>query len=97
MLLSQPGCIFDADCGICDPQNLVLESISGVNYASKKIHVLGPDCEGERCRDAPSSGKYFVEDLKSSNGTFVRARGSVTLPSGSLILLGKQPFRIDIG
>ncbi len=63
VLLSQPGCIFDADCGICDPQNLVLESISGVNYASKKIHVLGPDCVGERCRDAPSSGKYFVEEI----------------------------------
>ena len=52
---------------------------------------------GRHARLFVNAGKYFVEDLKSSNGTFVRARGSVTLPSGSLILLGKQPFRIDIG
>jgi hypothetical protein len=63
LLVTQAGCIFDADCGICDPQNLVLESISGVNYASKKIHVLGPDCTGERCTDPPKSGQYFVEDI----------------------------------
>ena len=40
------GCIEDSDCGICDPDNLVLESISGINYASRKIHLLDPDCEG---------------------------------------------------
>ncbi|NVB41857.1 thrombospondin type 3 repeat-containing protein [Pseudenhygromyxa sp. WMMC2535] len=48
------GCISDTDCGICDPDKLVLESISGVNYANTKVH---------RLTDGVSSGKYFIEDI----------------------------------
>jgi hypothetical protein len=35
--------------------------------------------------------------LKSSNGTFLRVRGSRKLTSGALILMGQQPFRIQLG
>jgi pSer/pThr/pTyr-binding forkhead associated (FHA) protein len=52
---------------------------------------------GRHARVFSKSGKYFIEDLNSSNGTFLRARGSCTLSSGSLILLGNQPFRVDVG
>lgn len=48
------GCISDTDCGVCDPDNLVLESISGVNYANRKVHLLN---------DGVSKGKYFIEDI----------------------------------
>ncbi len=51
---------------------------------------------GTHARVFTDGNRYFVEDLKSSNGTFVRIRGSVTLPSGSLILMGKQPFRLQV-
>jgi thrombospondin type 3 repeat protein len=61
--LALSGCIHDADCGICDPQSLVLESITGVNYGAKKIHLLGPDCEGERCPGKIEHGHYFVNEL----------------------------------
>jgi hypothetical protein len=57
------GCIEDADCGICDPDSLVLESISGINYASEKVHVLSPPCEGERCPEPFTKGSYFIEDI----------------------------------
>lgn len=57
------GCIEDSDCGICDPDNLVLESISGINYASRKIHVLDPECEGNDCPGAFNKGTYFIEDI----------------------------------
>jgi Thrombospondin type 3 repeat len=57
------GCIEDSDCGICDPDNLVLESISGINYASRKIHVLGPECEGGDCPGNINSGTYFIEEI----------------------------------
>lgn len=61
--LADTACIRDTDCGICDPDKLILESISGVNYASKKIHVLGPTCTGDRCPGTVNSGSYFVEDI----------------------------------
>ena len=41
-------------------------------------------------------GRYFIEDLGSSNGTFIRIRGEVVVNSGTLILMGKQPFRIQL-
>jgi hypothetical protein len=57
------GCIEDSDCGICDPDNLLLESISGINYASRKIHVLAPECEGNDCPGDFNSGTYFIEEI----------------------------------
>lgn len=57
------GCIEDSDCGVCDPDNLILESISGINYASKKIHLLDPACEGEECPESFDKGQYFIEEL----------------------------------
>jgi hypothetical protein len=59
----EAACIRDTDCGICDPDNLILESISGVNYASKKIHVLGPTCKGDNCPGSIDKGSYFVEEI----------------------------------
>ncbi|MEM9459250.1 MAG: thrombospondin type 3 repeat-containing protein [Myxococcota bacterium] len=61
--LGASGCIEDSDCGICDPDNLLLESISSVNYASRQIHVLNPECEGSDCPSAFNSGSYFTEDI----------------------------------
>jgi hypothetical protein len=57
------GCVDDPDCGICDPHDLYLESISGVNYASRKVHLLGPECEGPRCPAPRSRGHYFIEPI----------------------------------
>ncbi len=76
--LALGGCIHDADCGICDPSSLVLESITGVNYGSKKIHVLSPACEGERCPGDLKGGHYFVEDFgpcKTSEDALASPRG----------------------
>jgi hypothetical protein len=38
-------------------------------------------------------GHVFLSDLGSSNGTFFRIRGSRTITSGSLMLMGQQLFR----
>ncbi len=61
--LSLAGCIEDPDCGICDPHSLVLESISGINYGSRKIHLLSPPCEGERCPGDLSEGSYYIDPI----------------------------------
>ncbi|MFT5993341.1 MAG: pSer/pThr/pTyr-binding forkhead associated (FHA) protein [Bradymonadia bacterium] len=51
---------------------------------------------GRHCRVFVDSGRYFIEDLKSSNGTFVRIRGERDVASGALILMGEQPFRVQL-
>lgn len=61
--LNATGCIEDSDCGICDANNLILESISGVNYASDKIHILNPSCEGDNCPGPLSKGSYFIDEV----------------------------------
>jgi Thrombospondin type 3 repeat len=57
------GCIEDSDCGICDPDNLLLESISGINYGARKVHLLNPECEGSDCPGDFNSGSYFIEEI----------------------------------
>ncbi len=63
LTLGSSGCIQDTDCGICDPDNLILESISGVNYQSDKIHILNPTCVGDNCPAPISEGTYFIEKI----------------------------------
>jgi pSer/pThr/pTyr-binding forkhead associated (FHA) protein len=71
-------------------------------------HVLGRErgdilfredgyVSGRHARVFTDGSRFFIEDLKSSNGTFVRIHGSRTLGNNSLILLGAQPFRITVG
>ena len=57
------GCVSDPDCGVCDPDNLIIESIAGVNYAGKVVKLLGPECVGDECPGELTSGKYFVEKV----------------------------------
>ncbi|WAS99481.1 thrombospondin type 3 repeat-containing protein [Nannocystis punicea] len=55
------GCVSDPDCGVCDPENLILETVAGVNYAGKVVKLLGPECEGPECPGEIKNGNYFVE------------------------------------
>lgn len=57
------GCVSDPDCGVCDPENLILETIAGVNYAGKVVKLLGPECEGNNCPGEITRGNYFVEKV----------------------------------
>lgn len=57
------GCVSDPDCGVCDPENLILETVAGVNYAGKVVKLLGPTCEGPNCPGEIKNGNYFVEKV----------------------------------
>ncbi len=64
IVLGSSGCIQDTDCGICDPDNLILESISGINYQSNKVHIIGPQCEGDACpKEQLTEATYFLEKI----------------------------------
>lgn len=52
---------------------------------------------GTHARVFRADGRYYVEDLKSSNGTYLRVRGEHSVPNGTLLLMGRQPFRVHIG
>ena len=52
---------------------------------------------GRHARIFTDGNAFFVEDLKSSNGTFVRLTASRGLSHGALIFIGSQPFRLSIG
>ncbi|MCA9693073.1 MAG: hypothetical protein KC636_25980, partial [Myxococcales bacterium] len=58
-----PGCVSDPDCGICDPENLILETIAASNYAGKQIYVLSPECEGAACPEPLTKAKFYVTDI----------------------------------
>jgi len=58
-----PGCITDPDCGICDPENLILETIAATNYAGKQIYVLSPECKGDECPGELTEAKYYVNTI----------------------------------
>ena len=39
-------------------------------------------------------GRVYLTDLGSSNGTFLRVRDNKPVPTGSLLLMGQQLFRV---
>lgn len=49
------ACVSDPDCGICDPERLVLESFGGPNYADRTIRRLTPGVE---------RGQVFVTEIE---------------------------------
>lgn len=51
---------------------------------------------GLHARIFQEGGRFFIEDLRSSNGTYFRIKGAHTLGDGALLLLGKQPFRLQL-
>lgn len=48
----------------------------------------------EHCRVIPTPDGVFVEDLGSSNGTYLRVRTTEQIPFGTLLLMGQTQFRI---
>lgn len=51
---------------------------------------------GTHARIYRHEGKAYLEDLRSSNGTYIRIRGSHTITDGALLLIGKQPYRFQL-
>ena len=50
---------------------------------------------GQHARVAIREGRFYLADLNSSNGTFVRIRGERAVKAGTAILMGQQLFRIS--
>jgi pSer/pThr/pTyr-binding forkhead associated (FHA) protein len=50
---------------------------------------------GQHARVSTRDGKFWLTDLNSSNGTFVRIRGERAVKNGASVLMGQQLFRIS--
>lgn len=50
---------------------------------------------GSHCRIVGDDAGVFLEDLGSSNGTYMRVRSGAILPYGSLVLIGQKLFQLE--
>lgn len=76
---SASGCISDPDCGICDPENLVVEIMSGPNYIGDQIWILSPECVGPECpTETLTKADYFVNEVITCEETDAANRDTVS-------------------
>lgn len=71
----------------------------GRDSRRSSITIPDPGVSGAHARIFARSGKYYIEDTNSSNGTFVegtRLRGELELKDGIVIALHKYKFRITV-
>lgn len=72
----------------------------GVTIGREGGDITFPDdgyVSGTHCRVVGDDSGVFIEDLGSSNGTYIRVRSGQIVAPGRLILVGQQLFRIEPG
>jgi pSer/pThr/pTyr-binding forkhead associated (FHA) protein len=70
----------------------------GMHMGRERGDVIFPDdgyVSGLHCRVHYDGSSCVLTDVGSSNGTFVRVRGSRAVASGDLLLMGQQLFRVQ--
>lgn len=70
----------------------------GLHLGRERGDILFPDdgyVSGLHARIHAEGGKVFLTDVGSSNGTFIRIKAEASVPSGSMLLMGQQLFRIE--
>ena len=71
----------------------------GVTFGRERGDINFPDdgyVSGLHARVAARDGRVFLEDLGSSNGTFMKVQGERGLINESFVLMGQQLFRINL-
>jgi pSer/pThr/pTyr-binding forkhead associated (FHA) protein len=64
--------------------------------AEADIHIGDDDYVSRRhARIVRSDGMFFIEDLESANGTFLKIRRPIPLESGDEIQVGDSIFRLS--
>jgi hypothetical protein len=71
----------------------------GMHLGRERGDVVFPEdgyVSGLHCRVHYDGSSCVLTDVGSSNGTFLRVRGSRTLINGDLLLMGQQLFRFQL-
>lgn len=71
---------------------------AGLHLGRERGDILFPEdgyVSGLHARLHEEGGRVFLTDVGSSNGTFVRLAEPTSIPSGALLLMGQQLFRVE--
>jgi len=71
---------------------------AGMHLGRDRGDIIFPDdgyVSGLHCRIHGEPGSISLTDVGSSNGTFIRLEEPTPLPTGSLLLMGMQLFRVE--
>jgi len=71
---------------------------TGMHLGRDRGDIIFPDdgyVSGLHCRIHGEPGAVHLTDVGSSNGTFLRLEEPTPLPTGSLLLMGMQLFRVE--
>jgi pSer/pThr/pTyr-binding forkhead associated (FHA) protein len=69
-----------------------------VTLGRERGDILFPEdgyVSGQHARVSLRDGRFWLTDLNSSNGTFIRVRGERAVENGTAILMGQQLFRVS--
>jgi hypothetical protein len=72
----------------------------GVQIGREEGEITFPEdgyVSGSHCRIFGDDDGIFLEDLGSSNGTYMRVRSGQLVRPGTLVLIGQQLFRVELG
>ena len=50
---------------------------------------------GQHCKISGDDDGVYIEDIGSSNGTYMRVRSGHVVPFGSLVLIGQKLFQLE--
>jgi len=70
----------------------------GLGIGREVVEITFPTdgyVSGRHCRIVGDDSGIFLEDLGSSNGTYMRVRTGQVLPFGSLVLIGQKLFQLE--
>lgn len=72
---------------------------TGLHLGRERGDVLFPEdgyVSGLHCRISYRDGKFFLTDLGSSNGSFIRLMSEAEVANGDILLMGQQLFRVNL-
>ena len=70
-------------------------AVAGCSVSSPRLCWISACQSARHCQIVGDDSGVFLEDLGSSNGTYVRVRSGDVIPFGALMLIGQKLFRID--
>lgn len=74
---------------------IAIDGVTVMGRAAPHVVLMhDPYVSGEHCRIVPGAEGVVLEDLASSNGTWVRMRSGDLIPFGGIVAIGRSVYRV---